>query len=463
MICPRRGSHVDAGGCVSLRVAKSKRASVGALTQSLACRSAPPLSEGEPMSVLTIADPLPTAHPQLPACPDFDSLWRPDFPSVEMVDQAAALIPRLRESLAGDTLVGEGPRPYIRFGPGVVEIRSKDYARADRTAQRAVDRHALEVESLTAYLQEHGDFPPDPLPSREVTGWSRKSRANMVRTLGLVDFSPMFEDRSRLPAMLTLTYPGDWLTVAPTGAEVKRHLKAFRKRYQRAWGEQLRCVWKLEFQRRGAPHFHLLVVPPHGEVDGLGFRAWVSQAWADIVAHPDLEQYRRHVLAGTGVDYAEGLKAKDPKRVAVYFLKHGQFRAKEYQHEVPEEWQEPGKGPGRFWGYWGLEKVTRIVELDQDVATHAGRTLRRWSAAQQVTREVQRPRVRGGRVISKYPDTQGLAGAYLVASRSAPKYRKTRTRAGRMATNRGFVMVNSGPMFVAQLSRHLSRIIEINQ
>lgn len=65
---------------------------------------------------------------------------------------------------------------------------------------------------------------------------------------------------------------------------------------------------------------------------------------------PDPEERRKHELAGTGINYAEDLRASDPKRVAVYFTKHGTFGAKGYQHRVPEPWQGPGKGPGRFWG-----------------------------------------------------------------------------------------------------------------
>jgi hypothetical protein len=33
--------------------------------------------------------------------------------------------------------------------------------------------------------------------------------------------------------MITLTYPGDWVTVAPTAETVKRHLWALCKRYAR--------------------------------------------------------------------------------------------------------------------------------------------------------------------------------------------------------------------------------------
>jgi hypothetical protein len=391
--------------------------------------------------------------------PDFlTELWKPRFPSAELVDQAAALLPRVVRERRQPTLE-EGPRPFIRIGPGVLEVRSKDYARADRTAERELDRRAKAVQLFAAMLENDGQLPEVPDPIRSITEWSRKSRANMVRTLGLLDFTPMYADRTRMPAMVTLTYPGDWVTVAPTGKDAKRHLKAFRKRYERAWNEVLRCVWKLEFQGRGAPHFHLLMVPPHGLVDGHGFREWLSLTWADVVDHPDPEQRRRHQLAGTGVDYAEGLRATDPKRVAVYFTKHGLFRAKEYQHVVPVEWQAPGCGPGRFWGYWGLDRASAVVEVDQAAGTLAGRTLRRWAAAQDVTREATRPRVKGGRALSKYPEVIGLAGAQLLASRPAPKYRAVRGRARRMAGNRGFVMVNDGAAMASQLARYLDQAL----
>jgi len=104
-------------------------------------------------------------------------------------------------------------------------------------------------------------------------------------------------DRSgRLPAMLTLTYPGDWLTVAPTSEAVAEHFAALCKRYARAWGEELIGPWKKEFQRRGAPHLHISTTPPMGfttvtdpatgarrEAD---FKTWLSITWADIVEPP---------------------------------------------------------------------------------------------------------------------------------------------------------------------------------
>lgn len=62
--------------------------------------------------------------------------------------------------------------------------------------------------------------------------------------------------------MITLTYPGGWEVVAPDGASVKRHMVLWRNRFQREYGEPGRCIWKLEFQRRGAPHIHQWMAPP---------------------------------------------------------------------------------------------------------------------------------------------------------------------------------------------------------
>jgi hypothetical protein len=332
------------------------------------------------------------------------------------------------------------------IGPGCITISRPDLARHERTRERAAERHRQEVARLAAHLDEYGEFPDDRRESgREIVAWSAKSRSNFVHVMCELDYAPMFANPFRIAAMVTLTYSGDWLTVAPHGKAAKRHLEAFKVRYQRAWGERLIGVWKLEFQRRGAPHFHLLIVPPHGKAgehrtgrqraaagDGLPFRQWLSIVWADIVAHPDPVERMKHEAAGTGLDFAEGLKATDPKRVAVYFLKHGGASAKEYQHIVPEAWQAPGKGPGRFWGYWGLERVTAGREVDPATAVQAVRILRRWSKAQGVTRQVSVERVdtKTGRV----------------------RARRVRRPVRRLTAGAGWVAVNDGAAFGTQLA-----------
>lgn len=416
------------------------------------------VADGVPLTHATALDDTPSDVLTGLAVDLIEDVWKPAFPSVELLDQAAALLPRVRHEVGPARTLGEGPRWFIRVGPGVIELRTKDYARADRTAEREQHRRQIDTELLADYLTEEGRFPDKPLPTRVITEWSAKSRANMVRAIGMLDFGPMFACRWRVPAMLTATYPGDWLTVAPSGREVKKHLKALRKRYERAWGETFYCLWKLEFQGRGAPHIHMLMVPPHGRRDGMLFREWMKRAWADVVAHPNPDEYAKHVDQGIHVNYRDGLSNSDPKRVGVYFSKHSSFKAKEYQHHVPEEWTAPGTTPGRFWGYWGLTKRTVEVEVRQDVAVVVGRLLRRWAAAQRVTRQTTRPRVRGGRIRSEYQEVIGLAGKLLLESQEPVRYRRTRTRARRMHGGRGFVMTNSGPDMASQLARYLGQV-----
>lgn len=389
-------------------------------------------------------------------------LWSPAFPSAAAVGAAAALIP---EHPCGQER--EGPNWRVTIAPGAVKVRTVDEAKAERTEQRERDRRVKTADQAAAWLAA-GDEIPEPVPGRVITEFSRRSVARLTETLCSLDFAELFADPARVPAMVTVTYPRCWLPVAPRGQAVKDHLKALRKRYERAFGEPLRCVWKQEFQARQpgkrcgcsecagrddgrAPHVHMLLVPPHQPADdGRQFRQWLSETWAEIVDHPDPEQYARHVRAGTAVDFAEGLRARDPKRVAVYFTKHGLAEAKGYQHLVPGAWREPGDGPGRFWGYWGLHKIEHVVSVSPALGAVAGRILRRWSRAEQVTRQVRRPRAKGGRPVSKYPEVIGLAGVQLVASRRV-KQRRTRTRAVRARNGRGWVSVNSGADYGAEL------------
>jgi hypothetical protein len=400
-------------------------------------------------------------------------LWQPNFPSADQVDAAAALIP---DQPCGQ--LSEGPVWRVSVTPGRVAVWTKDEARAERTANRqaeagcAGNRWEEQADDGEHVCTELCDLLDDELPTqksskREITGWSAKSRRNMCARLSDLDYAPLFADRSRLPGMLTLTYPADWQTVAPDGKTAKKHLDKLRKRYLRAYREPLTCVWKLEFQRRGAPHFHLLIRPPRqlltftrpdGTPTQWTFKKWVSQTWAEIVAHPDPEERRKHIAAGTRVDYAEGMRASDPRKLAVYFAKHGAFKAKDYQNCVPTEWQEPGKGPGRFWGYWHLEPVVSTRAVSREIGAQAGRMIRRYSRAQRVTREVTRPRTKGGGITNRYGDIIGLAGAQLWANHQ-PRYRTTRVRAVRAKDNRGWLAVNNGPDFACELgyALHLFR------
>lgn len=184
--------------------------------------------------------------------------------------------------------------------------------------------------------------------------------------------------------MLTLTYPGEWLSVAGSADLCIAHLQKFRKRFERRWGP-LYATWKREFQARGAPHFHLGGLFPTDPE----FLTWVSVTWAEVVGHADADERAAHRRAGTRLDFARGRAATDPRRFADYFAKEGAARAKEYQNEPPAEW-DPEVGVGRFWGYWRFQRLVVAVEVAPDVAGTVVRTARRWVESRSPRMRVQR-------------------------------------------------------------------------
>ena len=339
-------------------------------------------------------------------------------------------------ALEQDADVGVGPRWELTVGPGIFRVACRDWARRERTEERARSARVKDVDAAVAAFVATGEWPEPRPPRTAITSWSRKSRANMVRRLCELDYTPLYAS-GRLPAMVTLT-PRRLADGRPHRASAQTaHEGAAEALCPRAWGEEWACVWKLEFQRRGAPHVHMLATPPHGPARTTGetFAVWLSRSWAEVVDHPDPEQRRRHERAGTALDYAEGLRATDPRRVAAYFTKHGLMAAKEYQHDVPPEWSEPGSGPGRFWGVWNLHRAIRTVHVSPEDGIRAGRIARRWARAQRRTHQTWKPRVdkATGRI----------------------RYRRSRSRVQLMTNgNRGWIALNSGPAFVSALGKY---------
>lgn len=280
---------------------------------------------------------------------------RPTYVSLEEIDKA--LIP-----LTESNQVSDESEYSVEFSPACIRVSKRsNKAGKNRNSGAAV--------------------------RKPVTRWSNKSRLKMLERFASLDYSP-FVDKQFVPAMLTLTYPADWVSVVPTAQEAKKHLHSFRKRYERAYQRVFFGLWKMEFQRRGAPHFHILAPIPIG----VKFTDWLSETWSEVVNHQDTTEREKHRLAGTRVDIARGLTATDAHLISFYFSKHSSagHGPKEYQHLPPEEWQKHGS-VGRFWGYWGLSVATRKVLLSEKEALFIARTLRRWKNSK---RRVVKTRVR---------------------------------------------------------------------
>ncbi len=137
-----------------------------------------------------------------------------------------------------------------------------------------------------------------------------------------------------IKSILTLTYPKDFPL---NGRDVKRHLdlmKRWLKRHGVGSG-----FWFLEFQKRGAPHFHMfLSCFPVGGVQA------VSKAWCQIVGGNDENHLRWHLGELSGTPCLELMR--NPHAASAYATK---YATKVEQKAVPEEFEDVG----RFWGYWG--------------------------------------------------------------------------------------------------------------
>jgi len=122
----------------------------------------------------------------------------------------------------------------------------------------------------------------------KVTEFSAQSRLRLVRAvckLAIVPEHCLF---------VTLTYPAEFPTEA---AEINAHFAAMVKRLKRSF-PGVSGYAKVEPQKRGAPHWHLLLFGDRfsrAKVEAL--RRWMARAWYEVVGSGDLKHFR----AGTQV------------------------------------------------------------------------------------------------------------------------------------------------------------------
>jgi hypothetical protein len=375
----------------------------------------------------------------------------------------------------------EGAYPRVEIGPGMLRFGRVDHNRAERARAAAADRHARQGQQEYTVTEDGSIERLAPLTKRGVIrNWAAKSRSRMIATVSSLDTAAML-DRG-MPGMLTLTLPGDWLAVAPSAAAAAACFDRFTRAYAKKWKVSLACIWKREFQRRGAPHWHLWMVPPTGDL--AAFRRWVRFAWATAMQLPKVHddgtvpgdrhdplgsadgtrppcsdgEWCRSINAGTNLDFAEALRAADPRRLAVYFLKESGVagEAKAYQNDAPAEWSSQHcdmttrevvteyESVGRFWGVRGIPKATVTVDVDPEDQYAVWRVMRHLRESTAGVREQRVPRVnmRTGQV----------------------RYRKVRRRV-KVTAAAGWIAVNDGANVGSQLGswvagRHAERVAE---
>jgi hypothetical protein len=185
---------------------------------------------------------------------------------------------------------------------------------------------------------------------KSVKGFSARSRKRMMIFLSRTH-------ADKLPLFITLTYPAEF----PPALDTKRHLKAFIKRLKRRYPE-LGYIWKLEKQKRGAPHYHLFTWGIHRNL----LLCHISEDWYNIVDSGD----PKHLLAGTQVSdiiHRNGIMKYCSKYLAVELSKED----KNWQYDLEEM--------GRCWGKGGNIPMSDQVQfkITRDQAFRILRMLRR--------------------------------------------------------------------------------------
>lgn len=158
--------------------------------------------------------------------------------------------------------------------------------------------------------------PPKPGKRGKAT-FSSASRRRLLKTIAQIEGGK--------PIFVTLTYHKEWGTPLEWKADLNRFLVELHRKYPKMGG-----VWRLELQKRGAPHYHLLLWG--GYLD----KAWLSDAWHRAT------RSKANLLMGTRVE-----AIRSERGVMSYASK---YMSKSSRDDCPE-------GIGRHWGIFAKNNL----------------------------------------------------------------------------------------------------------
>ena len=253
--------------------------------------------------------------------------------------------------------------------------------RGEITYKMEISHHALIVKKsmyLPPVRRSHNE-------RSSIVEYSMKSRKRFFEALLTMDWNNIPQDTIR---ELTLTYPSIY---PKDGKVLKMHLDAYAKRLKKfgqAYGG-IAFPWKMEFQRRGAPHFHLILVSgtpiPLEEL-----RSWALKSWNNLVSKwiaiqtDYLEEEKKDAIDKHRKACIEAdCVRKSTKGLVCYlvwYIGKNKGKAKEYQHEVPEEYENVG----RWWGFYGknsglLKMFKQEVTISEEEYEHyKASILKKW-------------------------------------------------------------------------------------
>lgn len=169
-----------------------------------------------------------------------------------------------------------------------------------------------------------------------ITEFSVASRRNFRKKLGKIK-------KEEMPILVGLTYPGQFVKEP---RKWKRDLRKFNERLVYEFGNVAE-VWKLEPQKRAAPHFHLLI----WGVSYIDLLVFCNRAWYEVVGSSDYD----HLIHGAKVE-----KVKNWSGVMTYVAKYVGKKV-----ESLPGWENVG----RYWGIF-MSKNVPWAELVEEAVTY---------------------------------------------------------------------------------------------
>jgi hypothetical protein len=181
---------------------------------------------------------------------------------------------------------------------------------------------------------------------RGMATFSKNSRRRLLFTMCKMK-------RGNVPLFVTLTYPSVFPDPVNDRVVYKKHLEHFFERLERRF-PGVAVLWRLQFQKRTAPHFHLFV----WGVDYVRLLMCVSKMWFETVGSGDV----KHLSAGTRVE-----KLRSWRGAMGY--------AARYLSDVDENFNG---FVGRWWGVKGRVNLPWAVFVVACVSPKNAQTLIRY-------------------------------------------------------------------------------------
>jgi len=192
----------------------------------------------------------------------------------------------------------------------------------------------MHIEIQGNYLKVHGLPAPTPQHTSKrgkITSFSKKSRKR------LLDIIARLSDTTQA-LFVTLTYGQSW----PSDALAYTHLKAFVRRVNRRF-PRAGVVWRKEYQKRGAPHFHLIIF----NVNFIDKNA-IADAWAQIIG----AEYCDNSNGSPRPPFTRVEKLQNKKKAMLYCAKY-------VAKVAPLDGfnNQPYQDSGRKWGIFNRESI----------------------------------------------------------------------------------------------------------